>query len=110
MLKSDMEKQIYKMGEVAEILGESASAVRYWCNNFEQFLSLRRNAKGNRLFTPEDLETMKQIRFLLKERGMTLEGAAKTLKADRKSIEARVKALESLKEIKRQLQEVRKSL
>lgn len=105
-----MEKQIYKMGEVAEILGESTSAVRYWCNNFESFLSLRRNAKGNRLFTPEDVETMKQIRFLLKDKGMTLEGATKTLKADKKSVDARVKAIESLKSIKAQLQEVRKGL
>lgn len=105
-----MAKIIYTMGEVAEILGENPSAVRYWCNYFERFVHPVRNAKGNRLFHEEDLETLRQIRFLLKDRGMTLEGAMATLSEDRKSVESRVKVLESLKSIKAQLLEVRKSL
>ena len=105
-----MAKIIYTMGEVAEALGESTSAVRYWCNYFERFVRPVRNAKGNRLFHEEDLESLRQIRFLLKDRGMTLEGAAAALAQDRKSVESRVKALESLKSIKAQLLEVRKSL
>lgn len=105
-----MAKIIYTMGEVAEILGESPSAVRYWCNYFERFVHPVRNAKGNRLFHEEDLDALKQIRFLLKDRGMTLEGAVATMSENRKSVESRVKALESLKSIKAQLLEVRKSL
>ena len=105
-----MAKIIYTMGEVAEALGENTSAVRYWCNYFERFVHPVRNAKGNRLFHEEDLETLRQIRFLLKDRGMTLEGAMATLSEDRKSVESRVKVLESLKSIKAQLLEVRKSL
>lgn len=105
-----MAKIIYTMGEVAEILGENPSAVRYWCNYFERFVHPVRNAKGNRLFHEEDLDALKQIRFLLKDRGMTLEGAVATMSENRKSVESRVKALESLKSIKAQLLEVRKSL
>ena len=51
----------YSIGEVAEILGENTSLVRFWSNSFPAFIKPERNAKGNRKFTPEDLETLKQI-------------------------------------------------
>ena len=105
-----MAKLLYTMGEVAELLGESTSAVRYWSNYFEKFIKPSRNAKGNRLFHPEDVETLQQVQFLLKKQGMTLEGAAARLAADRRSVDKRVKALNSLKEIRARLQEVRKAL
>ena len=98
------------MGETAEILGENVSAVRYWSNYFEQFVKPVRNAKGNRLYHPEDIETLKQIQFLVKEQGLTLEGAAQRMKDDRRSIERRVKALDILKGIKSDLEEARKQL
>jgi DNA-binding transcriptional MerR regulator len=105
-----MAKLLYTMGEVAELLGESTSAVRYWSNYFEKFIKPSRNAKGNRLFHPEDVETLQQVQFLLKKQGMTLEGAAASLAKDRSSVEKRVKALNSLKEIRAQLVEVKKAL
>ncbi len=98
------------MGETAEILGENVSAVRYWSNYFEQFVKPVRNAKGNRLYHPEDIETLKQIQFLVKEQGLTLEGAAQRMKEDRRSVERRVKALDILKGIKSDLEEARKQL
>lgn len=105
-----MEKLFYSIGEVAEILRENASLVRFWSNSFQKFINPRRNAKGNRMYTAEDIETFKQIHYLVKEKGMTLEGAEQAMKADRSSVDARVKAIDSLKEIKAQLLEVRKSL
>ena len=98
------------MGEVAQELGENPSAVRYWSNYFEKFIKPQRNAKGNRLFHPEDIETLKQIQFLVKKQGLTLEGAAQRLKDERRSVEARVKALNSLKDIRTLLTEVRTGL
>ena len=98
------------MGETAEILGENVSAVRYWSNYFEQFVKPVRNAKGNRLYHPEDIETLKQIQLLVKEQGLTLEGAAQRMKDDRRSVERRVKALDILKGIKSDLEEARKQL
>ncbi len=98
------------MGETAEILGENVSAVRYWSNYFEQFVKPVRNAKGNRLYHPEDIETLKQIQFLVKEQGLTLEGAAQRMKDDRRSVERRVKALDILKGIKSDLEGARKQL
>ena len=105
-----MAKVIYTMGETAEILGENVSAVRYWSNYFEQFVKPVRNAKGNRLYHPEDIETLKQIQFLVKEQGLTLEGAAQRMKYDRRSVERRVKARDILKGSKSDLEEARKQL
>jgi DNA-binding transcriptional MerR regulator len=98
------------MGEVAQELGENASAIRYWSNYFEKFIKPQRNAKGNRLYHPEDIETLKQIQFLLKNQGLTLEGARQRLTEDRRSVDKRVKAIGVLKEIREQLVQVRKAL
>ena len=105
-----MEKLYYTIGEVAEILGESTSLVRFWTNNFPKYLKLNRNAKGNRLYTKDDIDVLKQLHLLIKDKGMTLEGASKRLSSDRKAVDDRVKALDSLKEIKKQLEEIRSSL
>ncbi len=105
-----MDKLYYTIGEAAEILGESTSLVRFWSNSFPKYIKPKRNAKGNRLFTQEDMDCLKQIHLLVKEQGLTLEGASKKLAAERKKVDRRVKALDSLKEIRSQLVEVRKSL
>ena len=105
-----MEKIYYSIGETAEILGESTSLVRFWTNSFEKFLNPRRNAKGNRIYTTDEIDTLKQIHLLVKEQGMTLEGAARKLAEDRRSVDSRVKALDTLKEIRAQLVEIRSSL
>ncbi len=104
------DKYLYTMGEVAEILGESTSLVRFWSNEFPKFVKPRRNAKGNRLYTKEDIETLKHIHVLVKVEGLTLEGAAKRLRGDRKEIISKARVLESLKAIRNQLSEIRKEL
>ena len=105
-----MEKMYYSIGEVAGILGENTSLVRFWANSFPTFIKPERNAKGNRKFTPEDLETLKQIHLLVKGNGMTLEGAAKKLRESRRTVDSKTKAIDSLKEIRKQLVEVKKAL
>ncbi len=104
-----MEKLYYSIGEVADMLKESVSLVRFWSNSFPRFLKPRRNAKGNRLYTPQDIETLKQIHHLVKVKGMTLEGAENELLRDRSSVERSVKAIESLKAVRSKLVEIRKS-
>ena len=101
---------IYTMGEVAQLLGENPSAVRYWSNYFEKFVKPQRNAKGNRLYHPEDIDTLRQIQYLLKNQGLTLEGAVQRLTEDRRTVDKRVKALEKLKDIRAQLVAVRSGL
>ncbi len=98
------------MGEAAGIIGESTSLVRFWANEFPKFLKPQRNAKGNRLFTREDIETLKHIHVLVKVEGLTLEGAAKRLRGDRKDVINKARVLESLKAIRNQLAEIRQEL
>lgn len=105
-----MEKYLYTIGEVAKILGESTSLVRFWANEFPKFIRPQRNAKGNRLFTREDVETFKHIHVLVKVEGLTLEGVAKRLKGDRKEIISKTRVLDSLKRIREQLDEIRKDM
>ena len=101
---------MYTIGEVAEILGESTSLVRFWANEFPKFIKPQRNAKGNRLFTKEDVETFKHIHLLVKVEGLTLEGAAKRLKGEKKDVINKAKVLESLKNIRQQLEEIKDTL
>ena len=105
-----MAKLLYTMGEVAAELGENTSAVRYWSNYFEQFVKPQRNAKGNRLYHPEDIETLKQIQFLLKKQGLPLEGPRQRMTEDRRTVDKRVKVLDMLKGIREDLIQVKKSL
>ena len=76
------EKLYYSMGEVTEMLDVAPSLIRYWGTQFDA-LRPHRNKKGNRMFTPEDLEVLKMIYHLVKEQGMTIAGAKKALRARR---------------------------
>ena len=105
-----MEKYFYTVGEVAEILGESTSLVRFWANEFPKFIRPQRNAKGNRLFSKDDVETFKHIHLLVKIEGLTLEGAAKRLKGEKKDVINKARVLETLKKIRQQLSEIRETL
>ena len=105
-----MEKYLYTIGEVADILGENVSLVRFWSNEFPKFIKPQRNAKGNRLYTKEDIETFKHIHLLVKVEGLTLEGVAKRLKGDRKDVIGKARGRESLKAIRQQLAQIREEL
>ena len=105
-----MEKFFYTIGEVADILGESTSLVRFWSNEFPKFIKPKRNAKGNRLFSKEDVDTFKHIHLLVKVQGLTLEGAAKMLSGDRKEVISKSRVLDTLKSIRQQLSEIRQDL
>ena len=79
-------KRYYRIGEIAKAFNVNASLIRFWDNEFEA-LKPKKNAKGNRRFTPEDVENLKLIYNLVKERGYTLDGAKTYLKEqDQKSL------------------------
>ena len=105
-----MEKLFYSISETAEILGESVSLVRFWSNSFPKLIKPRRNAKGNRQYTEEDIDVLKQIHYLVKDKGLTLEGAAQRLTEDRRTVDKRVKAIGILQGIREELVQVRKAL
>ncbi len=105
-----MEKLYYTIGEAAEMLGESTSLVRYWSNTFTKYIKPNRNAKGNRLYTADDIETLKKVHYLVKTKGLTLDGAAAQMATDRSAVDRKVRVLDSLKEIRRKLEDVRAGL
>ena len=73
------EKRYYSIGEIAKAFSVNTSLIRFWEKEFD-ILKPKKNAKGNRMFTPEDLKNLKLIFHLVKERGFTLEGAKEHLK------------------------------
>lgn len=106
------EKLFYTMGEVAEMFDVNQSLIRYWESQF-RVLRPKRNRKGNRLFTPEDIRNLKLIYHLVKERGMTLEGAKKALRqaaADGAAMNRDAELMERLQHIRSLLEEVREDL
>ncbi len=105
-----MDKLYYNISETAEIIGESVSLIRYWSDYFSRYVHPKRNAKGNRSYTEEDINALKQIHYLVKECGMTLEGAAKRLQNEGAKVDNSTKIMDSLKNLRSQLLEIRRSL
>lgn len=105
------EKLFYSMGEVAELFDVNQSLIRHWEKQFD-VLRPKRNKKGNRLFSPQDVEYLKQIYHLVKERGMTLDGARKALRRHRadSGVPRDAELMERLQHIRSMLVEVREQL
>ncbi len=80
--EKEIEKLYYSISEVAKMFNVSNSLIRFWESEFD-ILKPRKNKKGNRLFTKKDIENLRIIYHLVKEKGFTLEGAKKKLKADK---------------------------
>ncbi len=100
------EKLFYSIGEVADMLGEQTSAVRYWEKEFD-IIKPRKNKKGNRLFTPSDVDNLKIIHYLLKKRGMTIAGVKKKMSDNPQDVRNNHKVIESLQRIKDTLIDIR---
>ncbi len=77
-IEKEPEKIFYTIGEIAKILDVNTSLIRFWEKEFT-IIKPKKNKKGNRLFSPQDLENIKQIYHLVKEKGYTLDGAKKEL-------------------------------
>ena len=105
----EIKKLLYSMGEVSEMFDVNPSLIRYWESQFD-VLRPKKNKKGNRLFTPEDVQMLKLIYHLVKEQGMTLEGAKRSLKQNRGSVARDSELLERLQRVRALLVEVREDL
>ena len=105
-----VKKIYYSMGEVAEMFDVSQALVRHWEAQFD-CIKPHRNKKGNRMFTEADVDKLKQIYHLVKERGMTLKGANKALKrGSTDELSRDTELLERLQQIRAALVEVREEL
>lgn len=104
--EKEIEKLYYTISEVAGMFDVNASLIRFWEKEFT-ILKPKKNKKGNRLFTKEDIESLKVIYNLVKEKGYTLQGAKDKLKGNKNESQANVEVLSKLKEIRDYLLELK---
>ena len=104
-----IEKVFYTIGEVSEIFGVNPSLIRFWDKEFTT-LKPTKNRKGNRLFTPEDLEHFRLIYHLVKEKGMTIKGARQLLQKNKEGTANTFEVVKRLLGIKEQLIAIRDEL
>jgi len=102
-----IEKVYYTIGEVAEMFNVKPSLIRYWEKEFD-IIKPKKNAKGNRLFTKQDIDNFHLIYNLVKVRGMTIKGAAKKLRENREDTLNNFEVVKRLEKIKNTLLEISK--
>lgn len=103
------EKRYYKIGEVAKAFGVNNSLIRFWEKEFE-ILKPKKNKKGNRLFTATDVQNLKLIYHLVKEKGFTLEGAKKKMKQNPEGVVDTHEIISHLENIKQELIKIKDQL
>ena len=104
--QEDSLKRYYSISEVAELFGVSKSLIRFWEGEFDS-LKPHKNSKGDRRFTQQNLEQIKEIYHLVKERGFTLSGAKQELKDRHQRDKEKQSVIETLEKIKHMLLELK---
>lgn len=102
-------KKYFTIGEVAKLLGVATSLIRFWETQFD-FIRPKKNAKGNRKFTQDDLKKLKLVYHLVKEKGYTLQGAQDHIKNSKDSVDDKAEIIESLRNVRSFLEEMKKNL
>ncbi|MDX1332443.1 MAG: MerR family transcriptional regulator [Robiginitalea sp.] len=103
------EKRYYGIGEVARAFDVNTSLIRFWEKEFD-VLQPKKNAKGNRKFTPKDIKNLELIYHLVKERGFTLEGAKLHLKENRQKTMDTYEIIRKLERVKSELIKIKEQL
>lgn len=103
------EKRYYSIGELSKAFNVNASLIRFWDKEFD-VLKPKKNAKGNRMFTPEDVKNLQLIYHLVKERGFTLDGARVHLKEGQKKTMDKFEIIRKLELIKTNLLNIKNEL
>ena len=106
---NDLNKKFYKISDVAAILGIPATTLRYWEKEFT-IIKPRRNAKNIRFYTPADIETIRKVYYLVKEKGLKLDAAQEQIRRNRANVDKRFEVIERLKGIREELLELDEAL
>ena len=96
------EKKYYKIREVAEILGLPPSTLRFWESRFT-IIKPKRNEHGTRYYTPSDIETIRMIYYLVKEKGLKLEAAQEEIRRNQSGVSKRFEAVDRLRSMRDRL-------
>jgi DNA-binding transcriptional MerR regulator len=107
--EKEIEKLYYSIGEVAEIFNVAPSLIRFWESEFD-IIKPKKNRKGNRQFTREDIDNVRTIYHLVKEKGFTLQGAKEMLRNDSQAVKDKMEMIESLRSVRKFLTELREKL
>lgn len=104
--EKEIEKIYYSIGEVSELFNVAPSLIRFWETEFD-IIQPKKNSKGNRQFTKTDIENIRLIYHLVKEKGFTLQGAKEMIRNGNSAIKDKMEVIESLRSIRRFLEEIR---
>lgn len=104
-MEDKLSKKFYKIGDVAEILDIPTSTLRFWEKEFT-IIKPKRNAKNIRVYTVKDIESIKMIYYLVKEKGLKLDAAQAMIKRNRDGISKQFEVVERLKTMREQLLEL----
>lgn len=107
--ETTVEKLYYSITEVAEMFQVNSSLIRFWEKQFKE-IKPKKNTKGTRMFTKEDIDIFALIYHLVKEKGMTIEGAKKNLRDNKDASAGNYEIVRSLTEVKNQLLAIRENL
>ena len=101
-MEDKLNKKYYRIGDVAEILNIPTSTLRFWEKEFT-VIKPKRNAKNIRVYTVKDIETIKMIYYLVKEKGLKLDAAQAMIKRNRDGVSKQCEVVDRLKQVKEQL-------
>jgi len=104
-----IEKLFYSIGEVAKMFKVNTSLIRFWEKEFD-IIKPKKNKKGNRLFTKEDIDNFHIIYHLVKERGMTLKGAKLKMSENKEDAIHNLEVIQSLHNIRNMLLEIKEEI
>ncbi len=108
-MEDKLNKKYYRIGDVAEILNIPTSTLRFWEKEFT-VIKPKRNAKNIRVYTVKDIETIKMIYYLVKEKGLKLDAAQAMIKRNRDGISKQFEVIERLKTVREQLTQLDNAL
>lgn len=104
-----IEKKYYSIGEVAELFDVATSLIRFWETEFD-IIDPKKNKKGNRVYTKADIENVRLVHTLVKERGYTLNGAKDHLKKNKTNVQEGLDVIDSLQKVRAFLVEMKNQL
>ncbi len=101
----ELDKKYYKIKDVSDMLGVTASTLRYWEQEFPE-CKPRRSSTNIRYYNAQDIKTLKIIHYLLKIKGLKIDAAKEQLHANKSNVSNRVKIIETLTDTRNQLKEM----
>lgn len=107
--EKDIQKRYFSISEVADMFSVAPSLIRFWETEFEN-LNPKKNSKGIRQYSEEDIQELKLIYHLVKEKGYTIAGAKDIIKQERGKAKSKMEAVESLKKVRDFLVELKSNL